>query len=70
MTAKLVVVYQLHRNKQRIDTVQLATTRTQRFGLMRTHGLLVLMSGGRRLNRVSCQFKRCEELSRDSTWAG
>ena len=39
MTAKLVVVYQLHRNKQRIDAVQLATTRTQRFGLMRTPGL-------------------------------
>jgi len=34
-----VVVYQLHRDKRRVEAVQRATLTTRKFGIARTHGL-------------------------------
>jgi hypothetical protein len=36
---RAVIVYQLRRDKQRIEAVQRATAATRKFGVMRTHGL-------------------------------
>jgi hypothetical protein len=63
----MVTVYQLRRDKQRIEAVQKATLTTWKFGVMRTHGLFgseewwqKIKTGKLRVHHLSGAIKRLD----------